>query len=73
MGAPDASDGCMLVDLTEQEARFLAQHLAMHIAHVDAELIHTDKRAMQRELAEDERKLNRVLAKIEAALQTDST
>lgn len=61
----------MRLDLTDDEARFLAQHLASHIQKVDNELIHTDARAMQRELAADERRLNLLLQKIEFALRSD--
>lgn len=43
----------MNLDLTPSEARFLLEHLTRHLAHVDDELIHTDKRQMQRALAQD--------------------
>lgn len=61
----------MRLELTEDEARFLAQHLQKHIQRVDDELVHTDARAMQRELAADERRLVLLLQKIESAIRTD--
>lgn len=56
----------MQVDLTDEEARLLALHLTKHIKHVDDELVHTDKRSMQRDLALDERRLLAILEKLEA-------
>jgi hypothetical protein len=43
----------MHLDLSADEARFLREHLQAHIGDVEDELIHTDRRAMQRELARD--------------------
>lgn len=43
----------MQLDLSLEEARFLRDHLARHIAELDAELVHTDKRELQRALAID--------------------
>ena len=37
--------------LTPEDARFLREHLQRHIAQVDDELVHTDRRAMQHEIA----------------------
>jgi hypothetical protein len=58
----------MQLDLTDEEARLLALHLTKHIKHVDDELVHTDKRSMQRELAHDERRLLSILQKLEATM-----
>lgn len=55
----------MLLDLTAEEARLLLLHLERHIKHVDDELVHTDSRAMQRDLALDERRLVSILRKLE--------
>ncbi len=41
----------MNIDLSPQEARLLDQHLVRHIEQVDKELVHTDKREMQKALA----------------------
>ena len=43
----------MKLELSQDEARFLSKHLARHIAEVESELVHTDSRALQRELARD--------------------
>jgi hypothetical protein len=61
----------MRLELTDEEARFLAQHLQNHIGRVDDELVHTDSRSMQRELAADERRLALLLQKLEFALRAD--
>jgi hypothetical protein len=58
----------MQVDLTDEEARLLALHLTKHIKHVDDELVHTDKRSMQRDLALDERRLLGILEKLESTM-----
>ena len=43
----------MKLELSLEEARFLRKHLARHIQEVDTELVHTDSRALQHELAQD--------------------
>lgn len=58
----------MQITLTDEEARLLALHLTKHIKHVDDELVHTDKRSMQRELALDERRLLGILEKLESTM-----
>ena len=50
----------MQLDLSPEEAAFLTQHLNRHIEAMDAELIHTDKRQLQRELAEELTKLKEI-------------
>ena len=47
----------MQLDLSLEEVNFLSRHLNRHIEAVDAELIHTDKRQLQRELAAEVAKL----------------
>jgi hypothetical protein len=63
----------MQLNLTDEEARLLALHLTKHIKHVDDELVHTDKRSMQRELALDERRLVSILEKLEDCLASAGT
>jgi hypothetical protein len=46
--------------LSADDARFLREHLRRHIAQVDDELVHTDRRAMQHELADDLGRLKRI-------------
>lgn len=58
----------MQLDLTMEEAQFLRDHLARHIAAVDDELVHTDKFEMQRALAADIDRLKLLQARLEALL-----
>jgi hypothetical protein len=64
----------MKLDLSVEEARFLREHLIRHIAGVDNELIHTEKRELQHALAVDaehllriERRLARLIEMTDAA------
>jgi hypothetical protein len=50
----------MQLDLSPDEAVFLTQQLNRHIEAMDAELIHTDKRQLQRELATEVAKLKAI-------------
>ena len=43
----------MQLTLTPDESRLLIRHLTQEIEHLDAELIHTDKRELQRALAHE--------------------
>lgn len=43
----------MTLELSFDDARCLFDHLARHIAEVDDELIHTERRQMRHELAVD--------------------
>jgi hypothetical protein len=43
----------MHLTLTPEETRLLLHHLAERIAYMDAELVHTDKRELQRSLTRD--------------------
>jgi hypothetical protein len=43
----------MRFEMTQEEAKFLDAHLVRHIESVENELVHTDKRQMQSELARE--------------------
>jgi hypothetical protein len=43
----------MQLALTPEEVRLLLYHLTQQIDHIDSELVHTDKRELQRSLAHD--------------------
>lgn len=45
------------LELTDEDAAFLREQLAMRHRDAENELIHTDKREMQREIAQDLRRL----------------
>ena len=47
----------MQVQLTPQEATFLRDHLARHLKALEDELVHTEKRDLQRSLAEETQRL----------------
>ena len=50
------------LELTPQDASFLAQQIAARIDHLQYELVHTDDRALHRAVADD-------LARLEALRQ----
>jgi hypothetical protein len=54
----------MQIDLSIEDARFLHQQLTRHIEEMETEIVHTDKRDMQREIAADARRLRAILARI---------
>jgi hypothetical protein len=56
----------MNLELSSDDARFLHDHLEDHIAHVESELIHTDKRDLQRALARDIEHLRTIERKLAA-------
>jgi hypothetical protein len=56
----------MQIDLSIEDARFLHQLLARHLEEMENELVHTDKRAMQREIAADAKRLRELLARLPA-------
>lgn len=62
----------MQLDLSREEAVFLSRHLNRHIEAVDAELIHTDKRQLQRELAVDVAKLKELQERLKELTRDDS-
>ena len=43
----------MHLTLTPEETRLLVSHLTQRIEHMDAELVHTDRRDLQRSLASE--------------------
>jgi hypothetical protein len=43
----------MYLSLTPEETRLLIHHLTQQVDHMDTELIHTDKRELQRALAKE--------------------
>ena len=47
----------MQLELSKDEALFLKVQLNRHLGELDDELIHTDKRLLQRELAKDAERL----------------
>ncbi|HVH46385.1 MAG TPA: hypothetical protein VM925_28785, partial [Labilithrix sp.] len=57
------------LQLTQDDARFLCTQLERQLAHIDDELVHTDKREMQRELARDVARLRSVLGQLTGAAQ----
>jgi len=62
--ARPAVPSIMQIDLSTDDARFLHQLLARHLEEMENELVHTDKRAMQREIAADARRLRDLLARL---------
>jgi predicted site-specific integrase-resolvase len=60
----------MVLDLSDEEARLLQLHLERHIKHVDDELVRTDSRQMQRDLAHDETRLVSILEKLDQRLDS---
>ena len=54
------------LELSADEARLLAAHLARHVEKVELELVHTDSRALQRELADDLERLRRIERRLAA-------
>ena len=56
-----------IFELSRDDARFLAVHLARYIASLDDELVHSDSRAIQHELAAEVDRLRRIRAVIETA------
>jgi hypothetical protein len=56
----------MQIDLSIDDTRFLHQLLARHLEEMENELVHTDKRTMQREIAADTKRLRALLARLQA-------
>jgi len=54
--------------LSPEDARFLREHLQRHIAQVDDELVHTDRRAMQHEIAMDLERLKQIESQLATLL-----
>jgi hypothetical protein len=58
----------MIIDLSNDEAKLLTSHLIRHIQRVESELVHTDKVAMQHELAREVDALRAIERRIEEQL-----
>jgi hypothetical protein len=54
----------LTLQLTPDDARFLCEQLERQLAHIDHELVHTDNRQMQRDLAHDVDRLRAVLGQL---------
>ena len=54
----------MQIDLNLDDTRFLHQVLARHLEEMENELVHTDKRDLQREIAADAKRLRALIARI---------
>jgi hypothetical protein len=63
--------GVITVSLTREDATFLAQQLRRQLQTVENELIHTDVRRMQRELAADLARLEQIHDRLEKALASE--
>ncbi len=48
------------LDLSPEDVRFLADHLGRYMASLDDELVHSDKREIQHELATELERLRRL-------------
>ena len=56
----------MNLPLTREETGLLVSHLTQHLEHMDDELVHTDKRELQRSLAREIEALRRLTDRIVA-------
>ncbi len=54
------------LELTIEEARFLREQLSRQLAHIEDELVHTDARDMQRELAQELERLRALTNRLSA-------
>lgn len=57
------------LQLSHDAARFLCAQLERQLAHLDDELVHTDNRQMQRELAREVERLRGMLGQLTKATQ----
>lgn len=57
------------IELTIDDAAFLAENLTQHLRHVNNELVHTDKRSLQADLARDVENLERLRDRVMHALE----
>jgi hypothetical protein len=55
----------VILELSLDDARCLGAHLARHIAEVDDELVHTERRQMRHELAVDVDRLRLIQKELE--------
>jgi len=54
----------MRYELSPDDARFLHDQLVRHLQVIEDELIHTDRRDLQREIAADARRLRELIDRI---------
>jgi hypothetical protein len=54
----------MRVVLSPDDARFLRAQLTAHLQEIEGELVHTDARSMQREIADDARRLRELIDRL---------
>jgi hypothetical protein len=57
----------MQLELTTEDARFLHEHLVRHLRSLEDELVHTEKRDLQRALAADAKHLRELVDRIVVA------
>jgi hypothetical protein len=57
------------VELESNDARFLYEQLMRHVETMQNELVHTDKRELQRAIALDLARLQRIAGKLGGTLQ----
>jgi hypothetical protein len=62
----------IILQLSQDDARFLCGQLERQLAHIDDELVHTDKRQMQRELARDVARLRGFLTQLRRATEEEA-
>lgn len=61
----------MHLTLTPEETRLLVRHLSERIAYMDAELVHTDKRELQRSLVHELQALRALTDRIRSGAVAD--
>jgi hypothetical protein len=62
----------MNLALTADEGRLLLRHLTQHIDHLDTELVHTDKRELQRSLAGELAALRSLAERLRSTAEQDT-
>jgi hypothetical protein len=63
----------MTLNLSNEEGKLLLEELRKERHHVENELVHTDKRAMQAEISRDLAALDQLLAKVSHAVELSAT
>jgi hypothetical protein len=63
----------MHLTLTREEGRLLLRHLTQHIEHLDADLVHTDRRELQHALALEIDQLRGLATRLRAAHEQEPT
>jgi len=58
----------MQLTLTPEESSLLIRHLTQQIEHLDSELVHTDKRDLQRDLARELQALRTLTDRIRSSV-----